>query len=303
MKWSVEEIEILKQNYSSGTKTQLLNLLPNRSYDAIKLMSTKLGLKKEINELISGDLNKLLEETPEAYYWIGFIMADGTINHKNNRLKVSLSVQDEKHLERLMGFLKISSDKKKTYNNGKIVEFQIMDNFIIPKIIDKFNFKPSKTYNPPNLTYLKNDDFFLSFLIGFIDGDGSIMKRKDREEYKLAIKLHPSWYDNLKYFQNRISVITSSNGNCLYNYKYPIYMINDFKILKFLKSKTIEFKLPVLNRKWYKINLERITKLEQGVINKNKIKDMFNIGDSISKISKEIGLSYSRVYAICNYGK
>jgi hypothetical protein len=304
MKWNKEDLEKLNENYGLKTKSELLNLFPNRSYDAIKLMAAKLGLKKEINELISGNLNKLLEETPEAYYWIGFIMADGTINHKNNRLKVSLSVRDESHLIKLMTFLEIDASKKKNYNVGKMVEFSIMDNFILPKIIEKFDFKQSKTYNPPNLSYLtKNDDLFLSFLIGFIDGDGTIKKKKNVEEYSLAIKLHSSWYDNLSFFQKQISKITDSKRVCLYKYKYAIYIINDFKILKLLKTKINKLCLPILQRKWDKINLERTTRIEQGLLNKIKIKKMFKDGHSVLNISKEIGLTYSRVYAICKYEK
>jgi hypothetical protein len=37
MKWTVEEDEILRKNYSSLDKKSLLNILPNRSWDAIQL--------------------------------------------------------------------------------------------------------------------------------------------------------------------------------------------------------------------------------------------------------------------------
>ena len=48
MKWDTEEIATLIENYSFKTKNELLNLFPNRSYDAIKLMAAKLKLKKEL---------------------------------------------------------------------------------------------------------------------------------------------------------------------------------------------------------------------------------------------------------------
>ena len=263
MKWDTEEIATLIENYSFKTKNELLNLFPNRSYDAIKLMAAKLKLKKEINELISGNLNKLLEETPEAYYWIGFIMADGTINHNNNRLKVSLSELDEKHLIKLMFFLDMDLTKLKHYVTD-MIEFQIMDNFTLPKIIKKFDFKPSKTYNPPNLSYLNdNDCLFISFLSGFIDGDGSIIKKKDKEEYRISIRLHKNWFDNLSFIKNKICSLTNLSLKGLYKYDVSMLVISDFRVLRFLKLQSEKLKLPILNRKWDKINLKRKTKYEK----------------------------------------
>jgi hypothetical protein len=68
IKWSQKEINLLIKTYKNSTKNELISLFPNRTYEAIKLMGCKLKLKKEINELILGDLKILLNDTPETYY-------------------------------------------------------------------------------------------------------------------------------------------------------------------------------------------------------------------------------------------
>ena len=46
------------------------------------------------------DLSGLLEDTPEAYYWIGFLMADGCFSSSNRAMKIclSLGIKDFNHL-------------------------------------------------------------------------------------------------------------------------------------------------------------------------------------------------------------
>lgn len=45
-----------------------------------------------------GKLENLLSDTLESYYWIGFLLADGTIH--GNRLQLELAILDKKHQEK-----------------------------------------------------------------------------------------------------------------------------------------------------------------------------------------------------------
>lgn len=257
MKWTKSEHKILTEYYSSTGKDRLIELLPNRTYEAIKINASKLKLSKNNSPLLKGDISVLLEDLYETYYWIGFIMADGSINHDKNLLKVNLSVNDYSHLIKLANYLKMETPH--IYNNK--TEIKVMDNFLMPRLIKKFDFKPSKTYNPPDLNNLNmKDDFFYCFLIGFIDGDGSIIKKKDIEEYRISIRLHKNWYDNLEFFHAKISNLLNIKVKGLYKYDVSMLVFSDFRILKFLKAKSIEYNLPVLSRKWDKIDLNRLIK-------------------------------------------
>ena len=46
IKWTEQEISLLRDNYASASKVELQNLFPNRTYGSIKNRATFLKLKK-----------------------------------------------------------------------------------------------------------------------------------------------------------------------------------------------------------------------------------------------------------------
>ena len=96
--------------------------------------------------------------------------------------------------------------------HGQVICY-VKDSKIIPMIKEKYDiqyekYKKSKTYNPPSLGIFKNmsDDLFLSFLIGFIDGDGSIYKSK-KNGRSIIITSHKNWSPILEYWVYRLQKI------------------------------------------------------------------------------------------------
>ncbi len=124
------------------------------------------------------NLYKILHDNPIVYYWIGFLFADGSINIKNKSLKLAISEKDSEHLIKFCEYFGLNYSYEKYRNSfdtiSRNVRTDVMDKEIITLLINKFDFKKSKTYNPPNNLKIQNDDLFTSFLIGYIDGDGSI---------------------------------------------------------------------------------------------------------------------------------
>lgn len=49
--WTLEEIRILKENYHSSPKEELINLLPRRSLDAIIVKGKKMGLRRNATKV------------------------------------------------------------------------------------------------------------------------------------------------------------------------------------------------------------------------------------------------------------
>jgi hypothetical protein len=218
------------------------------------------GLKKSLKNKKS-NLAILMEETPLTYYWMGFLLADGNFN-KHNRLKVTLSSVDKNHLKNLQEFLKIESLKEE--RNGKYLTLTAMDCTVVPQICKKFNISHNKTYYPPDLSFIKNKDLKLSLIAGFIDGDGSIASKG--KSFSLTVKCHSSWLNNLDNFAKEINGETS-NGK-INKQGYAFFTICNIESLKTLKRKVVELSLPVLNRKWDKINLEYIS--NNVVVNKHR---------------------------------
>lgn len=204
-----------------------------------------------------GKLENLLQETLEAYYWCGFIAADGTFNHSTMRFKIALSNKDLEHLKKLAEFLNYSGTIKDTKNNTS--GFAIQDKVNVYKIIHKFDFKQNKTMNPPSLI-IDEEEKFLAFIIGFIDGDGCINKQTGREDCILRIKIHSSWLNWLTLVIQRLSSIidVKLTGPKINNQGYTSLQCGNRILLDFLKKKS--YALPVLQRKWSKIDENRVKK-------------------------------------------
>lgn len=226
------------------------------------------------------NLKRLLEETPETYYWIGFILADGHINN-NTRIKITLSKKDKNHLIKLQNFLEIEN----MYENDE-VSISGMDSKIIREFCNKFDIKSNKTYNPPNLN-INNQDLLFSLSIGFIDGDGCIDNQTNRTDCKLRIKCHSSWLDTLKYIYSKQPYINNQGYVCL--------NITNSIILKQFKQKALDLDLPIMNRKWDKIDLNFIGRQEQGKINSNDVLKLLKQGIKKSKIAESLGLAKSTI--------
>lgn len=231
------------------------------------------------------NIQKLLEESPEAYYWAGFLMADGSFNHQHNSLELSLSKTDRGHLEKFGKFIDrpVLSYKHRNKNRfgskGLFYRVAGTDNTHIPVLLKKFDYKQKKTYNPPTKININDDNLFLCFLIGFIDGDGSInIKRyKGREERKdcyIRIENHSSWLKILSSFRKRLYNISDiqekhfskiGSKGFLTSRGYAQINIGNSKAIWTLKNKIKEFNLPVLERKWLKVQDTFSTKFERNI--------------------------------------
>ena len=159
--------------------------------------------KEVFSKLYPNKIEKLLEDTPEAYYWIGYLLADG--HFYTQRLKFTQNGVDKISVENFKKYIEATCDVK--YDN-KIdqASFSIMSIDVVPKIMKKFDIKSDKTYNPPSREIFENMDIdLLAYLfIGFVDGDGHIANLHNRPDYNLRIKVHSSWYGVLNVFIERL---------------------------------------------------------------------------------------------------
>jgi len=175
-RWTEQEDNLLKKIYCNINRNELKNMFHNRTYDAIKLRARYFGLKyKNIDSRI-GDVKVLLNDNNEVYYWLGFLLADGHFSNKK-RIVIKIAQKDTNHLEK---FAKLLNSKVKISNSShRYCSVQIQDKINVKILCDKFGINSNKTYNPPTKIFsINNNQLMFSLIVGFIDGDGCIFKKK-----------------------------------------------------------------------------------------------------------------------------
>ncbi len=238
-------------------------------------------------------IEKLLEINEESAYWSGLIAADGSVLYYK---RIKLGLKDKDQLRKFADFLEIDyngQDCISTQNAEKVSEFCKL-----------FDFRPSKTYNPPRRFSLYGNNF-LAFLIGFIDGDGSIQYQTGRKDCLLSIKCHKSWLPLLRVFQQKLSSLcgTKMPAPKINRCGYASWFLSNSVVLKFLKRKANEMNLPCMTRKWGKIDLNRISRQECGKINKKETLRLYAAGHRQKDICEILGLKKSSVCMIIKRAK
>lgn len=205
--------------------------------------------------------------TPESCYWAGFIAADGCVSERTKPwrttgLVVSLSVKDADHLRRFCKFMRYSGpvlerNCKCGYKIGaKSVSVAIYAAYkIADDLRSRFNITPrkTKTLQPPVL----DGDLAISFMAGFIDGDGSICQPKGERRPRMAVagtKAMMDWVKSVcdQHFPYTYNSMAPAKVNvqCDGFWSYTI----GARRTEMLAAKVRSLNLPVLERKWGKIS-------------------------------------------------
>lgn len=290
-------MEYVRYCINCGAKKVYKNLDSFRA-NKNSLLCRRCARTKLWQEKYPNKIEKLLEDTPEAYYWIGYLLADGHFND-NNRIKFTQNNEDKPSVERFKNFVESVCDVKYTNisDDTDCASFSIMNVDVVPKIIDKFDIKSSKTYCPPNLKIFEDMDIdLLAYLfIGFVDGDGHIANLHNRPDFNIRIKLHSSWLNVLKIFETRLFGITGHTK--IDKEGYAVFMFGDSQILKEFKKKYIlNIGFEPLKRKWDIINLDYVGKYEQSKIRFQKVKELYEQGCSVKDICEKLNLKEGLVY-------
>lgn len=252
--WTQDEESFLKENYINLTESSISEMM-GISINDIKYKKFVMGLHKNAKRVSYDSVNMgvLLNESNISYYWLGFILADGYLS-PDNKFAMNLSIHDREHLEKFIKYVQIP----KVHVRGHMVTSQCSDTENISKIKSKLMVTGSKTYSPPPFNkYVMNPHQWLSLIIGFIDGDGSIITRTDRSTHTqyCCIMLHKSWLDNLSHISNIIKHYVSDHNSFakITSSGYAQLRLNH-SIINLLYTFSIDKNLPILVRKWDKLN-------------------------------------------------
>lgn len=228
IRWTKEEEELLKFHWENSDMETLLNALPNRTYSQMMQKAQILKVTSKVKRKRQGSLNFLDNLTKNSAYWWGFIMADGHLSPRGE-LCICLSGKDQDYLKVLANHLKCKTTlriKSSGYSEDKteFIDLRIQDKKFQEKWYSILEYTNPKTYNPPKLDIFYTKDLLIYFLIGFIDGDGSIWISNQSDtchgSIALRIEVHPSWEDRFKelfskieeFYNIKFNIRTSSKG-------------------------------------------------------------------------------------------
>ena len=207
-------------------------------------------------------MSELLKETVEAYYWLGFLMADGSFT--KNRISLAISGDDLDHLKRFREFVKSTNTLSKVGNN--YYRLKCTDGSIVRALREKFNIHNNKTHNPCTLSGISNPDLMFALFIGFFDGDGSLYKNKKWNSFSLYIVGHPAWLENFQSFGEFLQQYLSKSLKCRHcwiankttsvpqnpekkTYRLAHFSITNRQFIEAIKRRADELGLPYLQRK------------------------------------------------------
>lgn len=243
----------------------------------------------------------LLDETPEAYYWAGYLAADGSFAYSNKlgtigRLQFSLAEEDLPQLQEYANFVQHKGPRLSHVAFGNVQAFWTVvfcHSEIVPRLSAKFDLKPRKTYDPPISFPTRDISLFKAFLIGLIDGDGSI-KQTDSGTCCGVISCHRSW---LPYFQFLVDKFQSQlSGMHTRGSEYAQLCFSHIA-LRTLKAFIAERDLKVLDRKWNKV-LDIPSKEETYQANLKQVGVLHKQGKTVKEIRAITGLSHTHTHRL-----
>lgn len=201
------------------------------------------------NNVAENSLDKLMDLSLQSFYWVGFILADGSF--WKYRFELGLQKSDLEQLNRFKDY--ISYNKTIKYREStKSYRICFSNRESIPKFMKFFGFHYRKTYDPCDFKVFNkySRKQLLALLIGIIDGDGCISKSGNA--LYIAITAHKNWENFYKELISKIDI----NFHINYRTENDTITIRTGKRdnLCFLKNFIIDNNLKVLDRKWNKIN-------------------------------------------------
>ena len=234
-----KEIFIYKSKIDTSTKkcTKCFNVERNKN--------NKGKYKYELNKEFFKNKNII------SAYWAGFIAADGYIS-KTNQVCIKIKETD---IDRLKQFLKNAKCTHPVLNSGKEDRKRIVITCHewVKDLEEIYNIKNNKslTLEPPNLI---EEEHIKAFIIGYIDGDGTICFLGKHKYLKLGIvriksilewiqSYFNNWVDNTK-AKKQISGTKSKDI-----FEYVVYGKRAKELILLLK----ELDINKMERKWSKV--------------------------------------------------
>ncbi len=261
--WTQEEDFKLKELVESGRfNFKDISKSMNRSTSSCQSHSSLLGYKNSFIKRIYSH-NENFFNSPDLLnsYWAGMIAADGNVQWLGNCATIRIEICDIDHLEKFKSHVNFNgkifiTTREKRPNSMPTARLAINCRKWAKDLETNFNIIERKTKRliPPNLN---NDLLYFSFLLGYIDGDGTIhlANRQGKQELMIGITscsqsillyfkdLVTKYFQFYKLRQKHQSLHKVTNKNA---YSISFAGMQALMFFDFFK----DFPVPKLQRKW-----------------------------------------------------
>ncbi len=209
MLWEEKNLEQKKKNMNL-IKSGECDIIGNILLKNEKKPEIDITIKKYNNHYQKYDINFDLfknANTEIFAYFLGFFYADGYNNEKYGKIVISLKEEDKCLLEtfskEFFGSrpIKLSTIKCQTNNKNNICSLSVGSK-LLSNILSKYGAPQSKTFKI-KFPFWLDKSLWKHFIRGYFDGDGSIMKF--RNKYSLSIASNIEFNKELKWIINNLT--------------------------------------------------------------------------------------------------
>lgn len=202
------------------------------------------------------------DKSLRSVYYAGFIAADGNISSKYPQLTIAVSSKDKEFLSNLQHDINSTYSIHEGIQRGEFPYCSICytSDKICNDLKELYGIIPNKSLilNPPvNLSSKQKD----CFIMGLIDGDGSIMLSKNADKQKRLVISCVGTIEMMSFVKARFEEILGESTSNLYvrnsEKNYCSYSIGDKKARIIFKYFMDNYpNIPAMYRKWSKEYLE-----------------------------------------------
>lgn len=173
------------------TDTDLANLT-GKDYGFIWRHRTKLGIPTYTSKFghspkYKYDIYAFDKIDEISAYWLGLYFSDGCICETGRRKIISLGISDYDVIKKLAEFYQVSKKlitKRVLSKNKNFYTLQLCNSYLFDKLLSLGCYKnKSFILEKPNI----DKKYYIPFLMGFYDGDGSLSVNKSINSWKCGI--------------------------------------------------------------------------------------------------------------------
>lgn len=166
-------------------------------------------------------------ESSNMAYILGFWAADGNVSKRENKLELELSKVDYEILEKIRAEIDCERPVKiyqcaNGYEKNKLYFYSKK----IKEAFGKYGIVPNKTYSELfHFPYNLNEIYYLDYIRGFFDGDGSVKDSNRTLTFELNSINKKFLEDIQRVLKVRLGVETKISTTGMKNRKVPMYRL------------------------------------------------------------------------------